>query len=264
MSQARSSTRAEPLDWRIIVGDPFKHLEPDQVFGALFQYPGVTGDFHDLSDAITKLHEAKAIAVVAADPLALTLLKPPGEMGADVAVGSTQRFGVPMGYGGPHAGYIAVKEACKRALPGRLVGVSVDSRGNRAYRLALQTREQHIRRESATSNICTAQVLSAVTASMYAVFHGPKGLKAIAERVHRKAGRLADGLASLGFSIAPQEFFDTITVCSDAFLDCRLRPLSPRPKNALSRAPHPLALARAQRLLRSASRGRNRSQPYPD
>ena len=209
---AVARTRAEPLGWRIIVGDPFKDLEPDQVFGALFQYPGVTGDFHDFSDTIAKLHEAKAIAVVAADPLALTLLMPPGEMGADVAVGSMQRFGMPMGYGGPHAGYIAVKEAYKRALPGRLVGVSVDSRGNRAYRLALQTREQHIRRGSATSNICTAQVLSAVIASMYAVFHGPKGLKAIAERVHRKAGRLADGLASLGFSIAPQEFFDTITV----------------------------------------------------
>ena len=209
---AVARTRAEPLGWRIIVGDPVKDLEPDQVFGALFQYPGVTGDFHDFADAIAKLHEAKAIAVVAADPLALTLLKPPGEMGADVAVGSTQRFGMPMGYGGPHAGYIAVREAYKRALPGRLVGVSVDSRGNRAYRLALQTREQHIRRGSATSNICTAQVLPAVIASMYAVFHGPKGLKAIAERVHRKAGRLADGLASLGFSIASQEFFDTITV----------------------------------------------------
>ena len=209
---AVARTRAEPLGWRIIVGDSFEDLEPDQVFGALFQYPGVTGGFHDFSDTIAKLHEAKAIAVVAADPLALTLLTPPGEMGADVAVGSTQRFGMPIGYGGPHAGYIAVKEAYKRALPGQLVGVSVNSRGNRAYRLALQTREQHIRRGSATSNICTAQVLPAVIASMYAVFHGPKGLKAIAERVHRKAGRLADGLASLGFSIAPQEFFDTITV----------------------------------------------------
>ena len=205
-------TRAEPLGWKIIVGDPFKDLDPNEVFGALFQYPGVAGAFHDFSDAITKLHDAKAIAIVAADPLALTLLKPPGEMGADVAVGSMQRFGMPMGYGGPHAGYMAVKDAYKRALPGRLVGVSIDTRGNRAYRLALQTREQHIRRESATSNICTAQVLPAVIASMYAVFHGPKGLKAIAERIHRKAARLADGLASLGFEIAPNEFFDTITV----------------------------------------------------
>ena len=205
-------TRAEPLGWQIIVGDPFKDLEPDQLFGVLLQYPGVCGAFHDFSDVIAKLHAAKALAVVAADPLALTLLKPPGEMGADIAVGSMQRFGMPMGYGGPHAAYIAVKDAYKRALPGRLVGVSIDARGNRAYRLALQTREQHIRRESATSNICTAQVLPAVIASMYAVFHGPKGLKGIAERVHRKAARLADGLASLGFKNRPEAFFDTITV----------------------------------------------------
>ncbi len=205
-------TRAEPLGWEIIVGNPFKDLDPGKVFGALFQYPGVCGSFHDFSALIEKLHAAKAIAVIAADPLALTLIKPPGEMGADIAIGSMQRFGMPMGFGGPHAAYIAVKDAYKRALPGRIVGVSVDARGNRAYRLALQTREQHIRRETATSNICTAQVLPAVIASMYAVFHGPKGLKAIAGRVHRKAVRLAAGLASLGFKIAPDEFFDTITV----------------------------------------------------
>ncbi len=205
-------TRAEPLGWQVIVGDPFKDLDPNAVFGALFQYPGVCGRFHDFTSVIASLHAAKALAAIAADPLALTLLKPPGEMGADIAIGSMQRFGVPMGYGGPHAGYIAVKDAYKRALPGRLVGVSVDARGNRAYRLALQTREQHIRRETATSNICTAQVLPAVLASMYAVFHGPKGLKAIAERVHRKAARLADGLASLGFEIQPEFYFDTITV----------------------------------------------------
>jgi len=205
-------TRAEPLGWTIIVGDPFTDLDPEKVFGALFQYPGVSGEFHDFSSVIAKLHTVRALAVVAADPLALTLLKPPGEMGADIAVGSMQRFGMPMGYGGPHAAYIAAKDAFKRALPGRLVGVSIDVRGNRAYRLALQTREQHIRREGATSNICTAQVLPAVIASMYAVFHGPKGLKAIAERVHRKAARLADGLASLGFKIHPEAYFDTITV----------------------------------------------------
>jgi glycine cleavage system P protein (glycine dehydrogenase) len=205
-------TRAEPLGWQIVIGDPFKDLEPDSVFGALFQYPGVCGAFHDFSGLIAKLQAAEALAVIAADPLSLTLLKPPGEMGADIAVGSMQRFGMPVGYGGPHAAYIAVKDAYKRALPGRIVGVSIDARGNRAYRLALQTREQHIRRESATSNICTAQVLPAVIASMYAVFHGPKGLKAIAERVHRKAARLADGLASLGFEIHPESFFDTITV----------------------------------------------------
>ncbi len=205
-------TRAEPLGWTIIVGDPSTDLKPENVFGALLQYPGVSGEFHDFSSVIANLHTARALAVVAADPLALTLVKPPGEMGADIAVGSMQRFGMPMGYGGPHAAYIATNDAYKRALPGRLVGVSIDARGNRAYRLALQTREQHIRREGATSNICTAQVLPAVIASMYAVFHGPKGLKAIAERVHRKAARLADGLASLGFKIHPDAYFDTITV----------------------------------------------------
>jgi len=205
-------TRAEPLGWEIVVGDPFKDLRPEAVFGALFQYPGVCGAFHDFSDIIAQLHAAKALAIVAADPMALALLKPPGEMDADIAVGSMQRFGMPMGYGGPHAAYIAVKDAYKRALPGRLVGVSVDARGNRAYRLALQTREQHIRRENATSNICTAQVLPAVIASMYAVFHGPKGLKAIAERIHRKACRLVDGLVTLGFKIGPNDFFDTVTV----------------------------------------------------
>ncbi|MGC2410848.1 MAG: aminomethyl-transferring glycine dehydrogenase [Methyloceanibacter sp.] len=205
-------TRAEPLGWQIVIGDPFKDLDAETVFGALFQYPGVCGAFHDFSELVAKLHAAKALAVIAADPLALSLLKPPGEMGADIAVGSMQRFGMPMGYGGPHAAYIAVNDAYKRALPGRIVGVSIDARGNRAYRLALQTREQHIRRESATSNICTAQVLPAVIASMYAVFHGPKGLKAIAERVHRKAARLADGLSSLGFETSPESFFDAITV----------------------------------------------------
>ena len=158
------------MGWKLIIGDPFRDLNSEAVFGAVFQYPGVRGDFRDFSAIIAKLHAAKALTVIAADPLALTLLKPPGEMGADIAVGSMQRFGMPMGYGGPHAAYIATKDAYKRALPGRLVGVSIDARGNRAYRLALQTREQHIRRSQATSNICTAQVLPAVIASMYAVF----------------------------------------------------------------------------------------------
>ena len=205
-------TRAEPLGWRIVVGNPTEDLDQHEVFGAIFQYPGVCGAFHDFSALIERLHAAGALAVMAADPMALTLLKPPGEMGADIAVGSMQRFGMPVGYGGPHAGYIAVKDTYKRALPGRLVGVSVDKRGNRAYRLALQTREQHIRREKATSNICTAQVLPAVISGMYAVFHGPRGLRAIAERIHRNTVRLAEGLASLGFELAPEEFFDTITV----------------------------------------------------
>jgi glycine dehydrogenase len=205
-------TRAEPLGWTVTVGDPFSDLVAADVFGALFQYPGVNGACHDFSGPIAKLHAAGAIAVMAADPLALTLLKPPGEMGADIAIGSMQRYGVPMGYGGPHAAYMATRDAHKRTMPGRLVGVSVDAKGNRAYRLALQTREQHIRREKATSNICTSQVLLAVIASMYAVFHGPRGLKAIAERVHRDAVRLDEGLSSLGFKVSPAAYFDTITV----------------------------------------------------
>ncbi len=204
-------TRAAPLDIEVIVGNP-DDLEADKVYGALFQYPGTYGHLRDFTAEMDKLHAAKAIGVVAADPLALTLLKEPGAMGADIAVGSTQRFGVPVGYGGPHAAYMATKDAYKRAMPGRLVGVSVDSHGNRAYRLSLQTREQHIRREKATSNVCTAQALLAVMASMYAVFHGPKGLKAIAQRIHRKTVRLAKGLQDAGFKVEPDTFFDTITV----------------------------------------------------
>lgn len=205
-------TRAEPLGWTVTVGDPFTDLDPTEVFGAIFQYPGTHGHVHDFSGLIARLHQTGALAAVAADILALLLLKSPGEMGADIAIGSTQRFGVPMGYGGPHAAYMAVRDAIKRSMPGRLVGVSVDARGNRAYRLSLQTREQHIRREKATSNICTAQVLLAVMASMYAVFHGPKGLKAIAQQVHQKTVILAKGLEKLGYTIEPETFFDTITV----------------------------------------------------
>ncbi|WP_371037354.1 aminomethyl-transferring glycine dehydrogenase [Rhodosalinus sp. FB01] len=204
-------TRAAPLGIEIVVGPP-EALDPEAVFGAIFQYPGTYGHLRDFGPEIAALHEAKAIGVVSADPLALTLLKEPGAMGADIAVGSTQRFGVPVGYGGPHAAYIATRDAYKRALPGRLVGVSVDAHGNRAYRLALQTREQHIRREKATSNVCTAQALLAVMAGFYAVFHGPEGLKAIAQRIHRKTVRLAKGLKAAGFSVAPETFFDTITV----------------------------------------------------
>ncbi len=170
-------TRAEPLGWQVIVADPMTDLDPTAVFGALFQYPGCSGEIRDFRHVIAALHATGSLAVMAADPLALALLTPPGELGADIAIGSTQRFGVPIGYGGPHAAYIATRQAHQRALPGRLVGVSVDSRGQVAYRLALQTREQHIRREKATSNICTAQVLLAVIASMYAIYHGPEGLK---------------------------------------------------------------------------------------
>jgi glycine dehydrogenase len=205
-------TRAEPLGWNLVVGDPMSDLAKADVFGGLLQYPGTSGVVRDLRGAIKTLHDKGALAVVAADPLALTLLASPGELGADIAVGSAQRFGVPMGYGGPHAAYMAVRDALKRSLPGRIVGLSVDSRGQPAYRLALQTREQHIRREKATSNICTAQVLLAVIASMYAVYHGPQGLTHIARGVHRRAAVLAAGLRKLGFAPLHETFFDTLTV----------------------------------------------------
>jgi glycine dehydrogenase len=205
-------TRAEPLGWNLIVGDPASDLDKAEVFGALLQYPGTSGVVRDLRPAIAILRARGALAVVAADLFALTLLASPGELGADIAVGSAQRFGVPMGYGGPHAAYMAVRDALKRALPGRLVGLSIDSRRQPAYRLALQTREQHIRREKATSNICTAQVLLAVIASMYAVYHGPEGLTHIARKVHRRTAVLAAGLRKLGFAPQSDAFFDTVTV----------------------------------------------------
>jgi glycine dehydrogenase len=204
-------TRAAPLGIEVVVGDP-ETLDPEAVFGAIFQYPGTNGEVRDFTGQIAALHDAKAIGIVSADPLALTVLKEPGAMGADIAVGTSQRFGVPMAYGGPHAAYMATKDAYKRSMPGRIVGVSVDARGNKAYRLSLQTREQHIRREKATSNVCTAQALLAVMASFYAVFHGPEGLKAIAQSVHRKALRCAKKLEEAGFEIGPGAFFDTFTV----------------------------------------------------
>jgi glycine dehydrogenase len=205
-------TRAEPLGWQVTVGDPQKDLKAAELFGALLQYPGCSGEVRDFQPIISTLHEVGALAILAADPLALALLTPPGEIGADIAIGSMQRFGVPMGYGGPHAAYITTKDEFKRALPGRLVGVSVDRRGSPAYRLALQTREQHIRREKATSNICTAQVLLAVIASMYGVYHGPEGLKHIAAQVHRMACVVAAGLKALGCTVETANFFDTLTV----------------------------------------------------
>ncbi|MGW9407447.1 aminomethyl-transferring glycine dehydrogenase [Streptomyces diastaticus] len=208
-------TRAEPTGVEVVVADLGEGIPAEVaergVFGVLLQYPGASGAVRDLKPVIDAAHELGAVVTVAADLLALTLLTPPGQLGADIAVGTTQRFGVPMGFGGPHAGYMAVREKFARSLPGRLVGVSVDADGDRAYRLALQTREQHIRREKATSNICTAQVLLAVMAGMYAVYHGPEGLRAIAGRTHRFAALLAAGLRQGGVEVTEESFFDTVT-----------------------------------------------------
>ena len=205
-------TRAEPLGFEVIVGDAATDLAAHEVFGVLLQYPASTGEVTDYAAIVAAAHDKQALVVVAADLLALTLLKPPGEFGADVAIGSTQRFGIPMGFGGPHAAYFATRDEHKRVMPGRVVGVSIDSHGKKAYRLAMQTREQHIRREKATSNICTAQALLAIMASMYACYHGPAGLSTIARRVHRLTATLAAGLRRLGVDVPTTAFFDTITV----------------------------------------------------
>jgi glycine dehydrogenase len=206
-------TRAQPLgiDVRLVDTDEPAHL-PEEFFGLHLQYPGASGAVRDHAPLIEAAHARGALVTVAADLLALCLLRPPGEIGGDVAVGTTQRFGVPMGFGGPHAGYLAVRAGLERSLPGRLVGVSRDADGNQAHRLARQAREQHIRREKATSNICTAQVLLAVIASMYAVYHGPSGLRGIAARAHRMAATLAAGLRASGHIISTPVFFDTLTV----------------------------------------------------
>ncbi|MFE4916909.1 aminomethyl-transferring glycine dehydrogenase [Streptomyces sp. NPDC056652] len=209
-------TRAEPTGVEVVVADLSEGIPAEVaergVFGVLLQYPGASGAVRDIRPVVEQAHGLGAIVTVAADLLALTLLTSPGELGADIAVGTTQRFGVPMGFGGPHAGFMTVREKFARSLPGRLVGVSVDADGNKAYRLALQTREQHIRREKATSNICTAQVLLAVMAGMYAVYHGPEGLRSIARRTHRYATLLAEGLRAGGVEVVHGAYFDTLTV----------------------------------------------------
>ncbi|WP_328534361.1 aminomethyl-transferring glycine dehydrogenase [Micromonospora zamorensis] len=206
------ASRAEPLGIEVRVVDVERDEMPAEFFGLHLQYPGASGAVRDHTALVEAAHATGALVTVAADLLALTLLRAPGEIGADIAAGTTQRFGVPMGFGGPHAGYLAVRAGLERMLPGRLVGVSRDADGNPAYRLALQTREQHIRREKATSNICTAQVLLAVMAGMYAVYHGPDGLRDIAGRTHQMAARLAAGLRAGGVDVADVAFFDTVTV----------------------------------------------------
>lgn len=209
-------TRAEPLGIEVKVGFAPKLMEEGDFFAVLVQYPSTTGQIHDMGPSAAAAHAKGALFICAADPLALVLLKAPGEWGADIVIGTTQRFGVPMGYGGPHAAYMATRDAYKRNMPGRLAGVSVDAHGKPAYRLTLQTREQHIRREKATSNICTAQVLLAVMASMYAVYHGPQGLKQIAGRVHALATRFAAGLNAMNIAVSASHFFDTVTFKNDA------------------------------------------------
>lgn len=215
-------TRARPLGIEVIVGDPLKAdfsesgsddpSRPGEVFGALVQYPGSSGSLRDFSDHVERVHACGGLSIFATDLLAACLIESPGTLGADVVVGSAQRFGVPMGFGGPHAAFFATREAFKRQMPGRIIGLSVDAQGKPAMRMALQTREQHIRREKATSNICTAQVLLAVVAGMYAVYHGPKRLRAIAERVHRLTRALAEGLVAAGRSLVTESYFDTLTV----------------------------------------------------
>ncbi len=206
-------TRSAPLGVELVIG-PLSEFEvnPSIYFGILLQYPDMEGGIEDYQEIIADAHKHEVLSVVAADLLSLTLLKPPGEMGADVVVGTTQRFGVPMGYGGPHAAYFATRGKFKRQIPGRIIGISVDKQGKKAYRMALQTREQHIRREKATSNICTAQVLLAVIAGMYAVYHGAEGLKKIASSVHGLTIILARGLGQLGFEISNLNYFDTVTI----------------------------------------------------
>ena len=204
-------TRAEPLGLKVVIGDEQNEIKEDIVCG-IIQYPGTLGDIKDPSEAISKIHKNNGKAVLVCDLLALAKLKTPAELGADIAVGSSQRFGIPMGYGGPHAGFFATKDEFKRSMPGRIIGVSVDRHGNKAYRLSLQTREQHIRRDKATSNICTAQALLAIVSAAYAIYHGPEGIKKIAENTSQLAKNFADKIKQSGYELYSEHFFDTVTI----------------------------------------------------
>jgi glycine dehydrogenase len=205
-------TRAKSFGYDVVIGDPARDLKPESVFAALLSYPGSSGEIRDYRAIIDRLHGAGALAIMATDLLALALLTSPGELGADVAIGSSQRFGVPMGYGGPHAAFFATRDEYKRAMPGRIIGVSIDAEGEPALRMAMQTREQHIRREKATSNICTAQVLLSIVASMFAVYNGPKGIRKMAERTHRMAEIFTNAVTGFGFEVKTKSFFDTVTL----------------------------------------------------
>ena len=207
-------TRAEPLGLKVLIGNEdeiLQNLKEDLVCGIL-QYPGTLGDIKDPSESISKIHKFNGKAIIACDLLALAKLKTPGELGADIAIGNSQRFGIPMGYGGPHAAFFATKDEYKRSMPGRIIGVSVDRNGNKAYRLSLQTREQHIRRDKATSNICTAQALLAIVSAAYAIYHGPKGIRKISERVSQLAKNFADKIKQSGYELYSDNFFDTVTI----------------------------------------------------
>ena len=208
-------TRSAPHGINLQIGDHKTVELNDDIFAVMLQYPAENGTVYDYTELIAKAKEKDITVIVAADLMSLVLLTPPGEFGADVVVGSTQRFGVPMGFGGPHAAYFATKDDYKRIMPGRIIGISVDANGNKAYRMALQTREQHIRREKATSNICTAQVLLAIMAGMYAVYHGPKGIKQIAERIHTSAVILKNALDKMNIKVSNPVFFDTLEISFD-------------------------------------------------
>ena len=247
------ATRAKPVGIELVYGDYKKASLDNTYFGAIVQYPNDKGAVENYRNFIAHAHEAGAFIVMATDLLALTLLTPPGELGADCAVGSSQRFGVPLGYGGPHAAFFSVKEDFKRSIPGRIIGVSIDAQGNRALRMALQTREQHIKREKATSNICTAQALLANMAAMYAVYHGPGGLKNIASRIALLTQTVAESIEERGFELVSDNFFDTITV--------KVNDIAPIREKALRQQINLRFIDKSHIHMKAARRGRRRGRP---